>query len=66
MKYAIDSFDSVQDSGDSILHQSQWQTKNLVIAETRLEQDQVIAGTRPEKNCKHHTQDIVTYSRAVL
>ena len=66
MKYAIDSFDSVQDSGDSILHQSQWQTKNLVIAETRLEQDQVIAGTRQEKNCKHHTQDIVTYSKAVL
>ena len=64
-KYAIDSFDSVQDFGDSILHQSQWQTKNLVIAETRLEQDQVIAGTRPKKQCKHHTQDIVTYSRAV-
>ena len=65
-KYAIDSFDWVQDFGDSILHQSQWQTKYLVIAETRLEQDQVIAGTRQEKNCKHHTQDIVTYSKAVL
>ena len=64
-KYAIDSFDSVQDFGDSILHQSQWQTKNLVIAETRLEQDQVIVRTRPEKNCKHHTQDIVTYSRTI-
>ena len=64
-KYAYDSFDSVKDFGDSILHQSQWQTKNLVIAETRLEQDQVIAGTRPKKQCKHHTQDIVTYSRAV-
>ena len=29
------------------------------------EQDQEIAETRPEKNCKHHTQDIVTYSRTV-
>ena len=64
-KCAIDSFDSVKDFGDSILHQSQWQTKNLVIAETRLEQDQVIVRTRPEKNCKHHTQDIVTYSRTI-
>ena len=42
-KCAIDSFDSVKDFGDSILHQSQWQTKNLVFAETRLEQDQEIA-----------------------
>ena len=64
-KYAYDSFDSVKDFGDSILHQSQWQTKNLVIAETRLEQDQVIAETKPKKQYKHHTQDIVTYSRAV-
>ena len=34
-KCAIDSFDSVKDFGDSILHQSQWQTKNWVFAGAR-------------------------------